>query len=160
MVESLVRPPDDIYYTELENRYRSLRLFIPSLLKHIAFGASPAGKPVVEGYEWLKLHELRIKTKLAAPRDVITNSWQRYVLDDNDEIQIKAYTLCVFDELRKALRRRDIFVSPSWRYADPRAGLLQGEEWENTRPIVCRSLGLSNHPGHTLSAMALELDQT
>jgi hypothetical protein len=29
-VEALVRPPDDIFYSELENRYRSLRLFIPN----------------------------------------------------------------------------------------------------------------------------------
>lgn len=62
--------------------------------------------------------------------------------------------------MRKALRRRDIFVNPSWRYADPRAGLLEGIEWENTRPIVCRSLGLSSHPEQTLSSLALELDQT
>lgn len=159
-VNSLVRPPDDIFYFELEKRYRSLRLFIPTLLKHIAFGASPAGKSVVEGFEWLKLHELRVKPKPDAPSDVITKPWQRYVLNNDSDINIKAYTLCVFDELRKALRRRDIFVNPSWRYADPRAGLLEGIEWENTRPIVCRSLELSSHPEQTLSSLALELDQT
>lgn len=157
-VESLV--PDDIYYNELEKRYRSLRIFIPSLLKHISFGASPAGEPVVVAYEWLKTHEQRIKPQPEAPRNVITKAWLRYVLDNDDNLNIKAYTLCVFDELRKALRRRDIFVSPSWRYADPRAGLLQGDEWENARTMVCRSLGLSSEPYDTLSALASELDQT
>jgi hypothetical protein len=73
-VESLVRPPDNIYYNELEKRYRSLRIFVPSLLKHINFGASPAGEPVVAAYEWLKLHEQRIKDNPEAPREVITKA--------------------------------------------------------------------------------------
>jgi hypothetical protein len=85
---------------------------------------------------------------------------ERYVLNGDDTLNVKAYTLCVFDELRKALRRRDIFVNPNWRYAAPRAGLLQGEEWENSRAMICRSLGLSNEPLDTLSALSSELDQT
>ena len=64
------------------------------------------------------------------------------------------------DGLRKALRRRDVFVSPSWRYADPRAGLLTGTEWETARPIICRSLGLSVDSAHALAALSAELDQT
>lgn len=62
--------------------------------------------------------------------------------------------------LRKALRRRAVFVSPSWRYADPRAGLLAGAEWESTRSIVCRSLGLSPDPTPVLAALSSELDET
>ena len=53
-----------------------------------------------------------------------------------------------------------MFVSPSWRYADPRAGLLTGAEWETTRPMICRSLGLSANPEPALAALAAELDQT
>src|SRR6266436_356469 len=37
---------------------------------------------------------------------------------------------------------RDVFVTTSVRYADPRIGLLEGEAWEGTRPFICRSLGL------------------
>jgi TnpA family transposase len=58
------------------------------------------------------------------------------------------------------LRRRDVFVAPSWRYADPRTGLLDGAEWEATRPIICRTLGLSADPEPTLTALATELDRT
>lgn len=159
-VDALVRPPDDVYYRELDTRYRALRRFLPTLLKHIQFGASPAGEPVAAGFEWLRMHELRVKPEPPAPRDVITKPWQRYVLRENGGVDPRAYTFCVLDELRKALRRRDVFVSPSWRYADPRAGLLTGEEWETARPIICRSLGLSADPGPTLAALAMELDQT
>jgi TnpA family transposase len=62
--------------------------------------------------------------------------------------------------LQTALRRRDVFVEPSWRYADPRAGLLKVEEWETTRPLICRTLGLSASPEPTLTAMFTELDLT
>lgn len=49
----------------------------------------------------------------------------------------------------------DSYPAPSWRYADPRAGLLDSAEWESTRPIICRTLGLP-----TLTALAGELDRT
>ena len=64
----------------------------------------------------------------------------------NDAVDHRAYTFCVLDQLREALRRRDVFVTPSWRYADPRRNLLAGAEWEAARPIMCRTLGYSPRP--------------
>ena len=159
-VESLVRPPDDVYYLELEARYRAVRVFLPTLLQHIRFGASPAGEAVVAGFDWLRTHEMRDKSEPQAPRNVITKPWQRHVFREDGSVDPRAYTFCVLDGLRKGLRRRDIFVSPSWRYADPRAGLLTGAEWEATRPIICRRLGLSPEPAPALAALSAELDQT
>jgi len=83
-----------------------------------------------------------------------------HVLRDDETIDFHAYTFCVLDELQTALKRRDVFVARSWRYADPRAGLLDGAEWEANRPIICRTLGLSAGPGPTLSALSAELDRT
>ncbi len=159
-VDALVRPPDDVYYHELDARYRAMRIFLPTLLQHIRFGASPAGAPVAAGFDWLRAHEMRVKPEPQAPRAVITKPWQRHVLREDGSVDPRAYTFCVLDGLRKALRRRDVFVSPSWRYADPRAGLLTGAEWETTRPIICRSLGLSADPAPALAALTTELDQT
>ncbi|MFA5504042.1 MAG: Tn3 family transposase [Vulcanimicrobiota bacterium] len=159
-VETLVRPPDDVYYSELDAHYRSIRIFLPTLLQHIQFGANPAGKAVVAGFEWLKAQEgKRAPRSLPAPRDVVTKPWERYVLGENGTIDSRAYMFCVLDGLRKGLRRRDVFVSPSWRYRDPRVGLLHGTEWETTRPIICRSLGLSAEPKPALAALSAELDQ-
>ncbi len=42
----------------------------------------------------------------------------------------KAWTLCLVDRMRAALHRRDLFATPSLRYADPRLGLLDGPAWE------------------------------
>lgn len=36
-VDALVRPPDDVYYRELDARYRAVRIFLPTLLQHIRF---------------------------------------------------------------------------------------------------------------------------
>ena len=79
---------------------------------------------------------------------------------EDGTVDLHAYTFCVLEELQSALKRRDVFAAPSWRYADPRAGLLDGPEWEATRPIICRTLGLSASPGPVLTALATELDVT
>ena len=44
--QPLIRPADDVYFLALEARYRSVRRFLPDLLKHIRFGSSPAGRGV------------------------------------------------------------------------------------------------------------------
>jgi TnpA family transposase len=159
-VEALVRPSDDVYYRELRERHRSIRLFLPMLAKHIRFGASPAGMPVVAALEWIRDNPSNVKEKRDVPREVITKSWQSYVFREDGAVDHQAYSFCVLDQLRVALQRRDVFVSPSWRYSDPRAGLIAGTEWETTRPIICRTLELTSDPSPALLALTEELDAT
>jgi len=159
-VSNLVRPPDDVFYSELSERYRRIRRFLPFVLENLRFGASPAGEAVVAAYEWLRTHPGRFKIDDDVPRDVIRKRWQRYAVREDGSIDHRAYTFCVLDELHTSLRRRDVFVAPSWKYADPRAGLLNGNEWETARPIICRTLGLSPTSSPTLLAITKELDDT
>lgn len=158
-VSALVRPPDDVYYCELSEGYNSVRRYFPAVLNHIGFDANPAGKPVVEALAWLRCHETE-KVIETAPMEVVSKAWARYVLSAKGEIDHRAYTFCVMGSLLAALQRRDVFVTPSWKYADPRIGLLAGPEWEATRPVICRTLGLSPQPEPILTAMAEELDNT
>ena len=95
-----------------------------------------------------------------APCEVISKSWRPHVVRADDTIDRHAYSFCVLKALQAALKRRDVFVAPSWRYADLRAGLLDGAEWQATRPIICHTLGLSASPEPVLAALALELDGT
>ncbi len=159
-VNALIRPADNVYYQELDAKYKTVRCFLPALVEHIRFGANVAGEPVVAAFDWLRSNIACKKPGNDAPREVIRKPWQRHVLREDGSVDFHAYTFCVLDELHIALRRRDVFVSPSWRYADPRAGLLDGAEWEDTRPIICRTLGLSAHPEPTLTALTNELDRT
>jgi len=159
-VNALIRPADNVYYRELDAKYRTVRCFLPALVENIRFGANAAGEPVVAAFDWLRVNMGRKKPGNDAPREVVGKSWRRHVLRDDDSVDFHAYIFCVLDELHTALRRRDVFVAPSWRYADPRTGLLDGAEWEATRPIICRTLGLSADPEPTLTSLATELDRT
>jgi hypothetical protein len=159
-VNALIRPADSVYYQELDGKYRTVRRFLPTLVENVRFGANLAGEPVVAAFDWLRSNVVRKKPGNDAPREIIGKSWQRHVLREDGSIDFHAYTFCALEALQAALRRRDVFVTPSWRYADPRAGLLDGGEWEATRPIICRTLGLSASPEPMLNALAAELDRT
>lgn len=47
-VNGLVRPPDDVFYTELEARKATVSRFLPALLRVIRFDANPAAQPLVQ----------------------------------------------------------------------------------------------------------------
>jgi hypothetical protein len=114
----------------------------------IQFGATPAGQLVLDALEFLRTTEDQ-KGRAGAkdpPPGLVTRAWQQYVGKNGKGIDRKAYTFCCLDRLRSALRRRDLFVAPSFRYADARIGLLSGPAWESAPLTVCRSLG------HSLSA--------
>ena len=70
----------------------------------------------------------------------------------------RAYTLCAMERLQDSLRRRDVFVSKSERWGDPRVKLLQGPQWEAVRPQICRALGRSESPEPELHALTQQLD--
>jgi TnpA family transposase len=159
-VNTLIRPADNVYYRELDAKYRAVRRYLPTLLEHIRFDANAAGRPVVAAFDWLQVNIAAKKPGTDAPLEVVRKPWQQHVLREDGSIDFHAYTFCVLDELQTALKRRDVFVSQSWRYADPRAGLLDGAEWEATRPIICRTLGLTSDPTPTLNALSAELDRT
>jgi hypothetical protein len=52
-VTALIRPPDDVYYQELSEHYRSVRGYLPHVLTHISFEAAPAGRSLLAACEWL-----------------------------------------------------------------------------------------------------------
>jgi hypothetical protein len=157
-VERLVRPPEDVYYQELCESFRRVRTFLPSLLRTVGFGATPAGQPVVAALEHLRKVEEKGRAQAGdAPRQVVTGVWRPYLNETERKVDAKAYVFCSLDRLRSALRRRDLFVQPSFRYADARLGLLKGQAWEAARPTICRSLGHSLSAEETLVGLGRQL---
>jgi TnpA family transposase len=69
-----------------------------------------------------------------------------------------AYVLCLLDQLRTALRRRDVFAHPSLRWSDPRARLLDGADWLAVRDEVLAGLGLAEPVEAHLAQYAATLD--
>ncbi len=66
-----------------------------------------------------------------------------YVYDGDGRIQRAGYSLCFLERLQDSLRRRDVWVTKSDRWGNPREKLLHGEAWQAQRVPVCRALG---HP--------------
>ena len=160
-VDSLVRPPEDMYYEELQQSYRRVRRFLPHLLRTVRFGATPAGKPALEAVEYLEKVERQGWSKAGEPPlAIVTRAWRQYVISGAGAIDRKAYVFCCLDQLRSALRRRDLFVAPSVRYADARLGLLSGAAWETARTTICRTLGHSLSAEETVALLSRRLDQT
>src|SRR5204862_7844309 len=52
-IDAIVRPPGDLYFTELRAQYGKLR-FMPGLLRSVFLGATPAGRPVLDAVYHLR----------------------------------------------------------------------------------------------------------
>ncbi|WP_257296117.1 Tn3 family transposase [Endozoicomonas sp. YOMI1] len=158
-INSLVRPADDKFYDEMVDQYGRVRRFLPQLFKHIEFKSAPAGQQTLEALNYLVKHGFSKKQFLEnPPSDVISNPWKRLVIDKDERIDRRAYILCFLDKLQDSLRRRDVYVENSDRWGDPRAKLLQPEEWKTHKAQVCRSLGHSADAKEVIDSLAEQLD--
>ena len=67
--------------------------------------------------------------------------------------------MCALEELRDGLRRRDVYVTPSERFADARSSLLSDAAWDASREDTCRALSLPDgRPTRSSSSSPSELD--
>ena len=160
-VQKLARPFDDNFHDEMVEQYGRVRRFLPALLNDIEFKAAPAGTTILGAFHYLTdLLDSRKQILDDAPQDIISNAWKRLVFDKEGRITKRGYTLCFLDKLQDGLRRRDIYVESSDRWGDPRAKLLQGQEWQANRIQVCRSLGHPRNPKEAIDALVRQLDTT
>lgn len=141
-VATLARPADDRHQQELVGCYGRVRGCWPLLLRTIAFQAIPAGQAVLRALDFLAANPSRRRLDYGrAPLEGIPRAWLRRIVDADGQIDRRAYTVCALERLQDGLQRRDIFVSGSQRWGDPRVKLLHGTRWEALRPQVCRALG-------------------
>ncbi|HIA54817.1 MAG TPA: Tn3 family transposase [Candidatus Melainabacteria bacterium] len=160
-VWSIARRPDDNFHQELMERWRTVRRFLPTLLDSLEFQATDTGMPVQESLNFLKSIEGLKKPDMSlAPTSVITKGWRFISYDEEGQIERRAYTFCVLEKLRDALRSRDIFLDHSVRWADPRAKLLQPEQWDSSKKQVCRSLNKKPSPIGELSRLSKDLHKS
>jgi TnpA family transposase len=159
-VGELARQPDDQgYYEGLLGRYSQVRRFMPALLRTIEFQGTGAGQPVLDAVRFLRESETQKSPRMRqAPLGVVSRPWRRFVLSANRDVDRRYYTFCTLERLKDALRRRDVFVSPSERWSDPRAKLLHGAGWQTVRTHVCRTLGRSETAMPELERLTNELD--
>jgi TnpA family transposase len=161
LVDTLTCPPDTPRYAELRARWRRVHRLFSSFLSRVTIGATPGGQPVRQALDHLRGLKAWAGTGMAdAPTEAIGSAWKRHVLDDGGQvIDGKAYVFAVLEAFRRALKRRDVFIVPGIRFADPRHGLLAGEAWESSRLTVCRSLGRSADARAELADLGQRLDR-
>lgn len=158
-VESIARPPDDQYYPEILSRWRTVRLFLPTLLNTIDFQVTQAGQPILAAVAFLKSIEGKRKPSMMdAPLSIVSQGWLRWVCPTAGEINRRAYTFCVLEQLMNGLRCRDLYVSPSVQWSNPQKKLFQGREWVAVRAQVCRTLNLAPQPDEKLVQLKQQLN--
>ena len=157
-VEEIARPHGTHHYEELLSRYRSVRKFLPKLLE-LPFEGLPAGQAVLEGLAAIRALEGRRRVGLdEIPKSLVTPAWEPAVFIEPGQVERRAFTCCVLEHLRSALRRRDVFVAKSTQWGDPRAQLIPTTAWNKARASTCRMLGLSSSPEPFLASIGQELD--
>ena len=157
-VNALARPAEDNYQQELVERYRRVRHFLPTVLRQVCFDATPSGQPILDAVAFLGSIEGKRSPDLSeAPLEFVTKPWRRLVLPKSGGVDRPAYTLCALERLQDSLRRRDLYVTPSERWGDPRAKLLQGAQWQETRSQICRALNLSLDPDQAVARLREQL---
>lgn len=161
LVTQLAQAEKPRHYEQLLKSYRSVRQFLPALLRTITFHGTTSSHHVVEALAFLKrFGEEKPKPNIQkAPRSIVPGSWRSIVLNGKGKVDHQYYTFCILKQLQESLHHRDIFVTPSYHWADPRSKLLQGSAWETAKPHVCRTLGHSTNAEAELSALAKQLDE-
>ncbi|MEU2639598.1 Tn3 family transposase, partial [Micromonospora fulviviridis] len=170
MVEDLL-PADDGDETALRaniaSRYGVVRPFVELLAEALPLAATPAATELLHALRRLpELLRRRVSRKPLQPADVeaalVPALWRPAVFANRrlpaGTVDRDAYVLCLLEQLRTALRRRDVFAHPSLRWSDPRARLLDGADWLAVRDEVLAGLGLAESVDEHLAACAATLD--
>lgn len=172
-VVSLVPEDNDTAETAMRNalalRYNTVKPFLTLLGETSALGAATNGKRILTGVKRLPaLSRRKVNEKPLLPREIddklVPPHWRKAVYANSElpegAVDRDAYVVCVLEQLFGALRRRDIFASPSHRWSDPRARLLQGKRWEAVREDVLIGLSLTEDAEEHLKELIGVLDAT
>ncbi len=163
VVAGLAQPPEEQGLAEMTARFNPIRRFLPRLLQLVEFDGIDTAADVLEAVRFLRRVDVEQPKPpwREAPTEVITPAWRRLVeRDDRQGLDHHAYTVCVTERLRDALRRRDVFVATTGhRWSDVRDQLLHGSAWDTARADVCSILGHDPAPAREIALLTEELDQ-
>ena len=156
--EPLARPPDDNYFDLLAQRYPQFRSWAPAWLEALDLRAGPGGEELLEAVEVLR--ELNRTGRRALPEEApagfVPRSWRPYVGAPGTKRDRRYWELCLFSQLRQALRSGDVWVGGSRRHADPATYLVPETVWVKERADSCSLLGLTPDPNRRLQLMQAE----
>ncbi|WP_227999729.1 Tn3 family transposase [Nocardia australiensis] len=155
---------------ELAGRVNTVRMFLPSLMRTVEFGATGDGKAVLTAMHTIadlltapcaRGASVRWFDARRVDHDLAGGGWQRLVYPSErpeGTVDRAAYTLCVLEQFHRNLKYRNIFAEHSSKWRDPRAHLSSGVVWEQARGAGMNALGLPENPHAMLTEHASTLD--
>jgi TnpA family transposase len=153
------RPVEEGHRERLLGSYPTVRRFLPLLLDTLEFHATDAGEEVLDALRALQCIEQQRKPSTSdVPLGIVSRSWRRLIEPETGRLDRRAYTFCALEALRDGLHRRDVFVTRSDRWGDPRSVLLDEHAWEISRKETRTSLGLPETPQAFVVTLQEELD--
>ena len=171
LLDELLPPGDEETEAEtrrlLATRYNTVRPFLSLLGESPALGAASGGRRVLAAVRRLPaLARRKARVKPLLPREIdrglVPPAWKRAVFGNPElppgSVDRDAYVVCVLELLYRALKRRDMFASPSNRWSDPRARLLDGKRWEAVADDVLHGLSLDEPVDEHLAGRVRALD--
>jgi hypothetical protein len=135
----------------LSTRYNTVRPFLALLGESEALAAAQGGTKILAAVRSLPRLARRKGASKSPPvkdieADLVPRAWKPVVFANPalppGAVDRDAYVVCVLEQLHRALLRRDVYATPSNRWADPRARLLDGPQWEAVAPDVLAGLSL------------------
>jgi len=127
----ILESTDHDYLKLLVKRFSYLRRYIPTLLTSINFRSNQSARPLLHAVEILKeLNETGKRTiPEGAPIDFIQKKWQKYIFDEEGNIDRRYYEIAVITELKNSIRSGDISVTGSKKHKDFNEYLFSKREW-------------------------------
>ena len=160
-VDSLTKSLEStVSFHELFQNYSSVRKFLPALFESVDFKTGLSGQKVLDAWDFIKKSEGRKQKKFYknAPIEEIPDSWKSATQKDNNTVYACGYTFWVLDKMHQGIRNREIFISGSSQYDDPKAQLLQGEAWESVRNNVLNTSKWTSSAAESIAPLVDELD--
>ena len=151
----------------LTARYNTVRPFLALLGESEALAAAQGGRKILAAVRTLPRLARRKGVSKSPPvkdidADLVPRSWKPVVFANPalpaGAVDRDAYVVCVLEQLHRALLRRDVYATPSNRWADPRARLLDGPQWEAVAPDVLAGLSLDMPVEEHLAELTRGLD--
>ncbi|MGP5220776.1 MULTISPECIES: Tn3 family transposase [Micrococcaceae] len=146
---------------QMARRFRTVAPFLRLLSTTIPWGAIPVGQQVLDALSGLDgLRGRRRVRREEVDEALVPPAWHGVVFEAAGESEVNrdAWVVCVLEQLRASLRRRDVFALTSTRWSDPRAQLLTGSAWDTAREQALRSLSLEGPVSEHLAGKVEVLD--